>query len=79
MGLNELETATKRKVQHVLFIDDCFTWRKCGRSYLCRMIDTLPMGDEIIFGRELPTRLPVIRFRADATLRTPESALPAMA
>ena len=60
MELQELEVAAQRKVQHILFIDDHFTWWKCGRSYLCRMIDMLHMGyvDEVIFGREVLTRLP---------------------
>jgi hypothetical protein len=60
MELEELETAAKRKIQHVLFIDDHFTWWECGRSYLCRMIDMLHMGyvDEVVFGREVLTHLP---------------------
>jgi hypothetical protein len=60
MELEELEIAAQRKVQHVLFIDDYFTWWDCGRSYLCRMIDMLHMGyvDEVVFGREVVTRLP---------------------
>jgi hypothetical protein len=60
MELEELEIAAQRKVQHILFIDDRFTWWKCGKSYLCRMIDMLHMGyvDEIVFGREVLTRLP---------------------
>jgi hypothetical protein len=60
MELQELEAAAQRKVQHVLFIDDHYTWWACGRSYLCRMIDMLHMGyvDEIVFGREVLTRLP---------------------
>lgn len=60
MELEELEAAAQRKVQHVLFIDDYFTWWECGRSYLCRMIDMLHMGyvDEVVFGREVITRLP---------------------
>ena len=60
MELEELETAARRKVQHILFIDDYFTWWKCGRSYLCRMIDMLHMGyvDEVVFGREVLMRLP---------------------
>ncbi|MCO5109579.1 MAG: hypothetical protein M9929_01910 [Burkholderiaceae bacterium] len=62
MELEELEAAAERKVQHVLFIDDYFTWWECGRSYLCRMIDMLHMGyvDEVVFGREVLTRLPVL-------------------
>ena len=62
MELAELEVATRRKVQHVLFIDDYFTWWECGRSYLCRLIDMLHMGyvDEVVFGREILTRLPIL-------------------
>jgi hypothetical protein len=60
MELEELYTSTGRKVQHVLFIDDRYTWWTCGKSYLCRMIDMLHMGyvDEIVFGREVLTRVP---------------------
>lgn len=60
MELEELETVARRKVQHLLIIDDHFTWWACGRSYLCRIIDMLHMGyvDEVIFGREVLTRLP---------------------
>ena len=60
MELEELEMVAKRKIDHMLVIDDYFTWWKCGRSYLCRMLDMLHMGfvDEIIFGREILTRLP---------------------
>jgi hypothetical protein len=62
MELEELEIAAQRKIQHILFIDDRFTWWECGRSYLCRMIDMLHMGyvDEVIFGREVLTRLPIL-------------------
>lgn len=62
MELEELKAAAQRKVQHILFIDDHFTWWKCGRSYLCRMIDMLHMGyvDEVVFGREVLTRLPIL-------------------
>lgn len=62
MELEELETAAQRKIQHILFIDDHFTWWECGRSYLCRMIDMLHMGyvDEVVFGREVLTRLPAL-------------------
>ena len=62
MELEELEIAAQRKIQHILFIDDRFTWWECGRSYLCRIIDMLHMGyvDEVIFGREVLTRLPIL-------------------
>jgi hypothetical protein len=60
MELEELEAVAGRKVHHLLVVDDHFTWWKCGRSYLCRIIDMLHMGfvDEVIFGREVTTRLP---------------------
>ncbi len=62
MELQEIETTTGRKVQHILFVDDHYTWWECGRSYLCRIIDMLHMGyvDEVIFGKEVITRLPEI-------------------
>jgi hypothetical protein len=60
MELAELEAAAQRKVWHVLFVDDYFTWWECGRSYLCRIIDMLHMGyvDDVLFGREALTVLP---------------------
>lgn len=60
MELEELEAAGHRKVNHVLIVDDYFTWWECGRSYLCRIIDMLHMGylDEVIFGKEVVARLP---------------------
>jgi len=60
MEIEELEAAGHARIQHVLIIDDYFTWWACGRSYLCRIIDMLHMGylDEVIFGREVVVRLP---------------------
>lgn len=62
MELEELEAVARRKVFHLLFVDDHFTWWQCGRSYLCRIIDILHMDfvDEVIFGREVLTRLPQV-------------------
>lgn len=62
MELEELEEVSARKIYHVLFVDDCFTWWVKGRSYLCRLIDMLHMGyvDEVIVGREALTRIPEI-------------------
>lgn len=62
MELEELEQATGRRIDHVLFVDDKFTWWDCGRSYLCRIIDMLHMGyvDEALFGREVIDRLPLL-------------------
>jgi hypothetical protein len=60
--LQDLEMSTGRKIQHLLVVDDHFTWWECGRSYLCRIIDMLHMGylDEVLFGREVVDRLPVL-------------------
>lgn len=56
----ELFDRTRRKVHHVLFIDAYRTWWVQGKSYLCRIIDSLNMGlvDEVIIGREVFTRWP---------------------
>lgn len=45
---------------HYLIVDDYFTWWVKGRSYLCRLIDSMHMGlvDEVIFGKEVLTRIP---------------------
>lgn len=69
MELEELESAAHRKVQHILIVDDYFTWWECGRSYLCRIIDMLHMGyvDEVLFGREVLTRLPELARNWKAT------------
>jgi hypothetical protein len=60
MELQELESVSKIKIYHVLFIDDHNTWWMMGRSYLCRLIDMLHMGflDEVIVGREALSRVP---------------------
>ena len=62
MELEELHEHENIKVLHYLMIDAYFTWWKCGRSYLCRMIDMLNMGyvDEILFGYEIIEELPKI-------------------
>ena len=58
--LSEAEENLNHKVQHYLIVDDRFTWWTKGRSYLCRLIDTMHMGlvDEVIFGKEVVTRIP---------------------
>ncbi|MFM7855341.1 MAG: hypothetical protein ACKO96_26300, partial [Flammeovirgaceae bacterium] len=70
MELEELESASSIKVDHVLFIDDFYTWWDCGRSYLCRIIDMLHMGyvDEVVFGREALTRVPELAKKWRTTL-----------
>lgn len=62
LELEDLETTGRRKISHLLVVDDYFTWWDCGRSYLCRIIDMLHMGylDEVLFGREVVDRLPAI-------------------
>jgi hypothetical protein len=75
--IEELRENTGTSVLHYLMVDDHFTWWKCGRSYLCRMVDMLNIGsvDEILFGREVLIRWPeiVASFprRARITDRTP--------
>lgn len=62
LELEELREHEGIDVLHYLFVDAYKTWWDDGRSYLCRMIDTLHMGyvDEILFGREVVSRLPVL-------------------
>lgn len=62
MELEEMRVETGVEVEHLLVVDAHYTWRECGRAYLCRMIDMLRMNyvDEILFGREIETRLPAI-------------------
>lgn len=60
--LNELNINEHEKCYHYLFVDAKYTWWDCGKSYLCRLIDMMHMGfvDEVIFGREIETRIPEI-------------------
>lgn len=62
LELEEMREDTGVEVEHLLIVDSHFTWWKCGRAYLCRMVDMLHMGlvDEILFGGEIEERLPVI-------------------
>jgi hypothetical protein len=62
MELRDLLEHTGKKVFHYLMVDSHYTWWGMGISYLCRMIDILHMGyiDEVLFGREVTTRLPVV-------------------
>lgn len=50
------------RVEHLLMVDAHYTWWVKGRSYLCRILDMLHMGyvDEVLFGREVLTRLPEV-------------------
>jgi hypothetical protein len=60
--LDELRLKENMDIKHYLIVDDYFTWWKCGKSYLCRIIDMMHEGflDEALFGREVITRWPKI-------------------
>ncbi|MBI5388677.1 MAG: hypothetical protein HZA90_28785 [Verrucomicrobia bacterium] len=60
MESEELRVNEGVHVWHYLILDDHFTWRECGRSHLCRVMDMLHMGfvDEVLFGRETVERPP---------------------
>ena len=62
MEIEELALREDIGVWHYLFVDSRRTWWSMGRSYLCRMVDMMHMGyvDEVLFGREVVTRLPEI-------------------
>lgn len=62
MELEELREHEDVDVKHYLIIDAHYTWWKCGKSYLCRVMDMLHMGyvDEVLFGREVVERLPAM-------------------
>lgn len=62
LELEELRKEEGIACQHLLFVDSHNTWWNMGRSYLCRMIDIMHMGyvSEVIFGREVYDRLPMI-------------------
>jgi hypothetical protein len=56
----EAKTNLNRDIKHYLIVDDYYTWWTCGRSYLCRLIDSMHMGlvSEVIFGKEVIQRIP---------------------
>lgn len=60
--IEELRSSNDIDVKHYLIIDDYFTWWKCGKSYLCRIVDMVHEGfvDEVLFGKEVITRWPQI-------------------
>jgi hypothetical protein len=62
MEVEDLREKEGIDILHYLMVDAHYTWWDCGRSYLCRIIDMLHMGyvDEVLFGREIVTRLPAI-------------------
>jgi len=60
--LLRLRTDAGVRVLHYLIVDDHYTWWRCGKSYLCRIVDMLheELLDEAVFGREVLTRWPQI-------------------
>lgn len=57
--INQLDIPFKPK--HYYFIDSKNTWWKLGKSYLCRIIDLLHIGQvsEVFFGKEILTQWPI--------------------
>lgn len=62
MEIEELASSENVNIFHCLMIDAHYTWWDCGKSYLCRIVDMLHMGyvDEVLVGKEVLTRLPVL-------------------
>jgi hypothetical protein len=58
----EANTNLGRIVNHYLIVDDYYTWWTCGRSYLCRLVDSMHMGlvTEVVFGKEVIDRIPAL-------------------
>lgn len=56
----EANLNVNRKVLHYLIVDAYLTWWIQGRSYLCRLVDSMHMGlvDEVLFGKEVLNRIP---------------------
>ena len=46
--LNEIYNRTGQRVHHVMFIDSHFTFWVKGKSYLCRFVDSLIVGKEVL-------------------------------
>ncbi|MFY8106328.1 MAG: DUF7687 domain-containing protein [Elstera sp.] len=65
LELRQLKESHDVSVEHLLFVDSHYTWWECGKSYLCRMVDMINMGlvTEVIFGKEVLERLPMIAER----------------
>ena len=62
MELEELRENEGIDIKHYLMVDAYETWWVMGRSYLCRMVDMLHMRyvDEILFGKEVVDRIPIL-------------------
>jgi hypothetical protein len=74
MELEDLHQMEGVDVDHLLIIDAWFTWWKCGKPYLCRIVDMLHMGyvSEVLFGREVIERLPIIAREWTEKFHAPE-------
>jgi len=62
MEFRELRENENVRVLHYFITDAYYTWWVKGRSYLCRLVELVNTGlvDEILFGREVPERLPIL-------------------
>ena len=62
MELEEMREHTGISIRHYLMLDAKDNWWQYGRSYLCKVVDMLHMGyvDEVLFGREVVERLPML-------------------
>ena len=60
--MNTIRNSKHEGALHYMMVDAKDAWWKQGKSYLCRIIDLLNMGfiDEVLFGREVCSRLPVL-------------------
>lgn len=60
LELEEVREYLGQKINHILMVDDYYTWWTLGRSYLCRICDMLHMGllTEALFGKEVIDRVP---------------------
>lgn len=58
--LREVKESLGVYTAHYLITDDYFTWWEKGKSYLCRIIDSMHMGllTEALFGKEVIERIP---------------------
>lgn len=75
LELEEMHEHEGIECEHLLIADALECWWADGRSYLCRMIDSLHMGyvDEILFGKEIETRLPALTKGWVAKVRAQEA------
>lgn len=58
----DISLRSGKPIAHIFFVDAYKTWWIDGKSYLCRIVDILNSGlvDEVIVGREVLTRWPIL-------------------